>query len=191
VGNNIQAIFGPRSENIKGQIEDIIAGKTPMKVEEVKTAVVNNKAAKETYILPMKGKLVSLSEVPDQIFSQKMMGDGFAVYPTGGEVLAPVSGKIVNVFPTKHAIGIESDGGREIIIHVGIDTVKLKGKGFDVFVKAGDKVTQGQLLMKVDLDFIEKNAVSVVTPVVFTNLADGEKVDIEEGEEQLIKIVNK
>lgn len=188
VGNNIQAIFGTRSENIKGQIEDIIAGKTPNKVEVLKTAIVNNKAAKETYRLPMKGKLVSLSEVPDQIFSQKMMGDGFAIYPTSGEVVAPVSGKIVNVFPTKHAIGLESDGRREIIIHVGIDTVKLKGKGFEVFVKSGDKVTQGQLLMKVDLDYIEKNAVSVVTPVVFTNLAEGEKIDMEE---QPIKIVNK
>ncbi|WNF38174.1 glucose-specific PTS transporter subunit IIBC [Bacillaceae bacterium IKA-2] len=191
IGNNIQAIFGPRSENIKGQIEDIIAGKTPVKTVETTAVVLNNKAAKETYHLPMKGKLVPLSEVPDQIFSQKMMGDGFAIYPTNGEVVAPVSGKIVNVFPTKHAIGLESEGGREIIIHVGIDTVKLKGEGFEVFVKAGDKVDQGQLLMKVDLDFIEKNAVSVITPVVFTNLAEGEKVDAEEGQEKTtIKIIN-
>jgi glucose PTS system EIICBA or EIICB component len=181
VGNNIQAIFGPRSENIKGQIEDIISGKTPVKAVEQESAVVNEKAANEAYILPMEGKLLPLTEVPDQIFSQKMMGDGFAVLPKSGEVVAPVAGKVLNVFPTKHAIGLVSDGGREIIIHMGIDTVKLKGEGFEVFVKEGDIVRQGQPLMKVDLKYIEKNATSIITPVVFTNLADGEKVNIASG----------
>ncbi len=190
VGNNIQAIFGPRSENIKGQIEDIISGKTPVKMEEHKAAVLNSKAAQETYVLPMQGDLLSLTEVPDQIFSQKMMGDGFAVLPKNGEVVAPVNAKVVNVFPTKHAIGLESDGGREIIIHVGIDTVKLKGEGFDVLVKEGDTVKQGQPLMNVDLDYIEKNAVSVITPVVFTNLAEGESINVDDSSEQEIKIAN-
>ncbi len=190
VGNNIQAIFGPRSENIKGQIEDIISGKTPVKMEEHKAAVLNSKAAQETYVLPMQGDLLSLTEVPDQIFSQKMMGDGFAVLPNNGEVVAPVNAKVVNVFPTKHAIGLESDGGREIIIHVGIDTVKLKGEGFDVLVKEGDIVKQGQPLMNVDLDYIEKNAVSVITPVVFTNLAEGESINVDDSTEQEIKIAN-
>ncbi|MFN7250138.1 MAG: glucose-specific PTS transporter subunit IIBC [Anaerobacillus sp.] len=181
VGNNIQAIFGPRSENIKGQIEDIISGKTPVKAVEQESAVVNEKAVNEAYISPMEGELLPLSEVPDQIFSQKMMGDGFAVLPKSGEVVAPVAGKVLNVFPTKHAIGLVSDGGREIIIHMGIDTVKLKGEGFEVFVKEGDIVHQGQTLMKVDLKYIEKNATSIITPIVFTNLADGEKVNVSSG----------
>ncbi|OIJ13418.1 PTS glucose transporter subunit IICBA [Anaerobacillus alkalilacustris] len=192
VGNNIQAIFGPRSENIKGQIEDIISGKTPVKKEEVQqvASVATKSAATETYISPIEGKILPISEVPDQVFSQKMMGDGFAVLPNKGEVVAPVNAKVVNVFPTKHAIGLESDGGKEIIIHFGIDTVNLKGEGFEVLVKEGDIVKRGQLLMKVDLPYIEKHATSIITPVVFTNLVEGENISIEEDANHPIKIVN-
>ncbi|OIJ22383.1 PTS glucose transporter subunit IICBA [Anaerobacillus alkalidiazotrophicus] len=187
VGNNIQAIFGPRSENIKGQIEDIISGRTSVKQEEQPTKVVKSTTVNETYLSPMKGKLLPISEVPDQVFSQKMMGDGFAILPNSGDVVAPVNAKVVNVFPTKHAIGLETEGGKEIIIHVGIDTVNLKGQGFEVVVKAGDVVKQGQLLMKVDLKYIKKHASSIVTPVVFANLAAGETVSLEG---KTIKITN-
>jgi PTS system D-glucosamine-specific IIC component len=107
-----------------------------------------------------------------------MMGDGFAILPTDGTIVSPVDGKIVNLFPTKHAIGIKSNSGREILIHVGIDTVKLKGEGFESFVKENDQVEKGQVLLKVDINKIKDKVPSIITPIVFTNLTEGEKVVI-------------
>jgi PTS system D-glucosamine-specific IIC component len=106
------------------------------------------------------------------------MGDGFAIIPKTGTVVAPVDGKIVNLFPTKHALGIESTTGREILIHVGIDTVNLKGEGFEALVAQGDEVKKGQPLLKIDLDFVKENAPSTITPIIFTNLQADEKIDI-------------
>ncbi|MEW4226315.1 glucose-specific PTS transporter subunit IIBC [Rossellomorea marisflavi] len=192
VGNNIQAIYGPKSDGIKSQMQDIISGKTPRKVKidtdkEVEQQVeeVNPEALRtsdeqraERFVAPITGELKDITEVPDQVFSGKMMGDGFAILPEEGMIVSPVDGKIVNVFPTKHALGIESKGGREILIHVGIDTVKLQGEGFEALVKEGDQVEAGQPLLKVDLDFIKANAPSIITPVVFTNLKEGQQVTL-------------
>jgi glucose PTS system EIICBA or EIICB component len=116
--------------------------------------------------------------VPDQVFSQKMMGDGFAIMPTDGTVVSPVDGKIINVFPTKHAIGIESAAGHEILIHVGIDTVKLNGQGFEALVKQGDEVKKGQPILQVDLEYVKNNAPSIVTPIIFTNLQAQEAIRV-------------
>lgn len=128
---------------------------------------------------PLEGKLMSITEVPDPVFSQKMMGDGFAIVPTKGEVVSPVNGKVVSVFPSKHAIALESDNGREILIHFGLETVSLNGEGFDLLVEADQKVTQGQTLLKVDLGFVEKHeGVSTTTSIVFTNLKEGEKISL-------------
>ncbi len=127
---------------------------------------------------PMTGEIMPLSEVPDQVFSQKMMGDGFAIKPSQGEIVSPVNGKIINIFPTKHAIGILADNGTEILIHIGIDTVNLKGEGFTAKIEEGDEVKQGQVLMEVDLAFIEHNAPSTVTPVIFTNLQEDQEVSV-------------
>ncbi|MEH7012623.1 glucose-specific PTS transporter subunit IIBC [Neobacillus niacini] len=193
VGNNIQAIFGPRSETIKGQMKDIIEGKkprttvkTPEKGVEQQIEEINPEALQtarstedEGFMAPLKGELKPITEVPDQVFAGKMMGDGFAIVPVEGTIVSPVNGKIVNLFPTKHAIGILSDTGREILIHVGIDTVNLKGQGFETLVAENDIVEQGQPLLKVDLDYIKEHATSTITPIVFTNLAEGEKVVIE------------
>lgn len=193
VGNNIQAIFGPRSETIKGQMKDIIEGKktrttvkTPEKGVEQQIEEINPEALQTTrstedegFMAPLKGELKPITEVPDQVFAGKMMGDGFAIVPVEGTIVSPVNGKIVNLFPTKHAIGILSDTGREILIHVGIDTVNLKGQGFETLVAENDIVEQGQPLLKVDLDYIKEHATSTITPIVFTNLAEGEKVVIE------------
>ncbi|CAG9610936.1 PTS system glucose-specific EIICBA component [Bacillus rhizoplanae] len=181
VGNNIQAIFGPKSDTLKSQIQDIMAGRAvhvekeaPAKVKEpVQKADTN-----EVIAIPIEGKILPITEVPDQVFSGKMMGDGFAIEPTEGTVVSPVNGEIVNVFPTKHAIGIQSEGGKEILIHFGIDTVKLNGEGFEALVSQGDKVTQGQPLLKVDIAFVKENAPSIITPIVFTNLQEGQKVEI-------------
>jgi glucose PTS system EIICBA or EIICB component len=192
VGNNVQAIFGPKSDTIKSQIKDIMDGKAPRKsdtissekevkkqVEDVVPNALENQAEDEIFIAPIEGELLPITEVPDQVFSQKMMGDGFAILPKEGTVVAPVDGKIVNVFPTKHAIGIESANGREILIHFGIDTVKLNGEGFEAFVSQGDTVKKGDLLLKVDIDAIKDKVPSLMTPIVFTNLKEGEQVKLE------------
>jgi glucose PTS system EIICBA or EIICB component len=194
VGNNIQAIFGPKSDTLKTQIKDIMTGKRPVVTKEDNKVVTNNQSTDEEIINPIEGEIIPITEVPDQVFSGKMMGDGFAIIPSEGTVVSPVDGEIVNVFPTKHAIGILSKGGKEILIHIGIDTVKLNGEGFEVLVAQGDKVTKGQQLVKVDLHFIRENAPSTITPVVFTNLSEGQEVVIEKpgkqgkGEVGIIKI---
>lgn len=194
VGNNIQAIFGPRSETIKGQMKDIMSGKRPrpvetnqakeveQQIEEVNPEALQthhyNDASADVFVSPIKGEIKPITEVPDQVFSGKMMGDGFAIVPSEGTIVSPVDGKIINLFPTKHAIGILSNTGREILIHVGIDTVNLKGQGFETLVSENDTVTKGQPLLKVDLDYIKEHATSIMTPIVFTNLAAGESIVI-------------
>ena len=210
VGNNIQAIFGPRSETIKGQMQDIIKGKRPRPTETIQAVEVEQQIeevnpealqtehhhddGQKTFISPIKGEIKPITDVPDAVFSGKMMGDGFAIIPSEGVVVSPVNGKIVNLFPTKHALGIVSDAGREILIHVGIDTVTLKGQGFETLVNENDKVEKGQPLLKVDLDYIKQNATSIITPIVFTNLAEGESItlkktgNIDIAEEEIIEI---
>ncbi|WP_396126146.1 PTS glucose transporter subunit IIA [Anaerobacillus sp. CMMVII] len=111
-----------------------------------------------------------------------MMGDGFAIVPSDGKVFAPVAGEIVNLFPTKHAIGIKSTGGLEVLIHFGIDTVNLKGEGFKTHVQQGDRITQGQLLLEVDLSFVKERVPSLVTPVIFTNLEAKDSIVINQKE---------
>jgi PTS system D-glucosamine-specific IIC component len=182
MGNNIQAIFGPRSDQIKSQMQDIISGRTPAPVEATAPAT-EAVAGDVSFVSPLAGKVLPITEVPDQVFSGKMMGDGFAIEPTEGVVKSPVNGKIVNLFPTKHAIGILSDEGKEILIHVGLDTVNLKGEGFEALIKQDDTIEQGQELLRFDLDFIKENATSTITPIVFTNLAEGEYVEINKKEQ--------
>ncbi|MCG5105173.1 glucose-specific PTS transporter subunit IIBC [Oceanobacillus alkalisoli] len=196
VGENIQAIFGPRSEIIKGQMQDIMAGKTPQVEEEQKITETssNNSVQDDSFVSPMTGEIKPITDVPDPVFAGKMMGDGFAILPTHGTIVSPVNGKIVNLFPTKHAIGIESESGREILIHFGIDTVKLEGEGFEALVAQDDEVKVGQPLLNVDLSYVKENAPSIMTPIIFTNLKEGETVsltkqgNVEIGDEEIIKI---
>ncbi|UFU01474.1 glucose-specific PTS transporter subunit IIBC (plasmid) [Radiobacillus kanasensis] len=184
VGNNIQAIFGPKSDTLRGQIQDIIDGKTPRKQEDISKILdeandaVTPMTADLDFVSPITGEIMSITDVPDQVFSEKMMGDGFAIKPSEGTIVSPVNGKIVNIFPTKHAIGIMAENGTEILIHIGIDTVNLKGEGFTAKVEEGAEVKQGQALMEVDLAYIEENATSTVTPVIFTNLSEGQSVEL-------------
>ncbi|WP_066070429.1 PTS sugar transporter subunit IIA [Neobacillus soli] len=123
----------------------------------------------QEFIMPIEGEIIPITEVEDPVFSEKMMGDGFAIIPENGLVVSPVDGEIMNVFPTKHAIGIKSKKGFEILIHVGLETVNLKGEGFTVLVEEGKKVTKGKELLRFDLEYIKKAAASSVTPVIFTN----------------------
>ncbi|WP_082234837.1 glucose-specific PTS transporter subunit IIBC [Halobacillus massiliensis] len=185
VGNNIQAIFGPVSDTIRGQMQDIIDGKSPRDREEsVKDSTAEAGATAPVsggeldFVSPMKGKVLPIEDVPDQVFSGKMMGDGFAIEPIDGKIVSPIDGKVLNVFPTKHAIGLQAENGMEILLHIGIDTVKLKGEGFTSKIEEGDTVTKGQPLMDVDLDYISQHAASIVTPIVFTNLEEGQQVEV-------------
>ena len=140
----------------------------PVKAEEQIEAVPA--AADHIVYAPITGEVVDLSQVPDQVFSQKLMGDGVAIIPSIGEVVAPFDGVVKMDFPTKHAIGLEDENGLEVLIHFGLETVGLKGNGFEMLVAPGDKITKGQSLLKVDLDYIRANADSDITPIIFTNL---------------------
>ncbi|SEN60212.1 PTS system IIA component, Glc family [Paenisporosarcina quisquiliarum] len=121
---------------------------------------------------PLNGQVIPLEQVPDPVFSQKMMGEGVAIMPIGGDVVAPIDGTVVLISKTKHAIGIRTKDDTELLIHVGLETVTLKGEGFNVFVKEGDVVSVGQKLMAVDWDLIKDKVPSIITPIVITNSAD-------------------
>lgn len=124
---------------------------------------------------PVNGQIVPIEEVPDPVFSQKMMGEGVAIITSNGNIHAPVNGTVIQVAPTKHAVGLRADDGSEILIHVGLETVALKGEGFNVAISEGDKVSAGQLLIEVDWEYIKKNAKSTITPIVITNSMEGKK----------------
>lgn len=124
----------------------------------------------------MTGKVVKLEDVPDQVFASGAMGKGIAVDPEQGFVLAPASAEVTLVFPTGHAIGLRTENGAEILIHIGMDTVSLDGKGFKTLVKNGDKVEAGQKLVEFDIDLIKAENLPVISPVIITNTADFEDV---------------
>ena len=132
---------------------------------------------KETLDSPLEGEVISLKEVKDEAFSSELLGKGVAINPTDGNVYAPCDGTIVTLFPTKHAIGITSEKGAEILIHLGLDTVKLDGEGFTAHVSQGDKVKKGQLLVTCDLELISRKGYSMATPVIITNTDAYQKIE--------------
>ncbi|WP_410512177.1 glucose-specific PTS transporter subunit IIBC [Paenibacillus sp. BR2-3] len=185
VGNNVQAIFGTRSDTIKSQIQDVMNGKTPVAAAPVPAPEEEKQAGEdgvsiipEDIVSPVNGELLDITQVPDAVFSQKMTGDGFAFLSDDGKIASPVYGKVFNVFPSKHAIGIMSDGGKEVLVHIGVNTVKLKGQGFTVLVEEGDLVAAGQPIMEVDLEYVKAHAPSVMSPVIFSNLPEGTSVTL-------------
>lgn len=127
-------------------------------------------AKSQPIVNPVNGKVVPIEDVEDPVFSQKMMGDGFGVEPTDGEVYSPGTGKVVSVFPTQHAVGLELDNGLEVLVHIGIDTVELEGGPFDTLVKEGDIVTPDTKLSSVDLAGLEAAGKEKTVIVVFTNM---------------------
>lgn len=204
-GLGVQIIYGPRVTVIKSDLEDYLASVTDEHFEDETTNAADsqtdgqtaeqadkasdNKSSEEkpesTIIIssPMTGIAADLATAPDEAFASKMMGDGAVVTPEEGVVVAPEDGTVLFVFDTKHALGFTTDSGIGMIIHVGIDTVKLEGKGFDVQVEAGQHVNKGDVLMKLDLDFLKANAPSVTTPVICTELKDNQKIRLlKEGE---------
>ena len=126
---------------------------------------------------PVTGKVIPLDKVPDEVFSQKILGDGMAVIPENGNVLSPVNGQVVSVSDSLHAYTLLSEDGLNILVHIGIDTVSLKGEGFKTFVKPGDKVKTGQLIAEVDLEILAKNNLSSVIPVVLCDSPEGAQLE--------------
>lgn len=138
---------------------------------------------------PAKCKVIKLEEVSDEAFSRKIVGDGCAIIPEDNLICSPMDGEVILVFRTNHAIGIKSHEGIELLIHIGIDTVELDGKGFKSLVKVGDQVKVGTPLSKIDLDFIKANGKSIQTPVVITKGCIVTKV--KEGQRQLSDTIMK
>ena len=186
-GNGVQVIYGPQVSVIKSNLEDyldIAPDEEYIPEETTSEAVVEKKAEKaETKLVktvvissPITGEAADLSTAPDQAFAEKMMGDGAVVTPTDAIVRAPEDGEVCFVFETKHAVGFMTESGISLLIHVGIDTVKLNGEGFKVFVENGQKVKKGEPLLELDLDYLSKNAPSLTSPVLCTELSDNQKV---------------
>lgn len=121
---------------------------------------------------PLEGKVIAIENVSDPVFAQKMMGEGVAIEPTNGEVVAPISGTLTTVFPTGHAYGITGDNGEEVLVHIGLNTVELNGQGFDIKVSADSKINVGDVMCIVDLDFIKSKGLPIVTPIIITNTAE-------------------
>lgn len=162
-GGHFQAIFGVESDQLKDEILGI------MRSELQTSGSAVDKVGPTMVRSPISGKLVALGDVPDPTFAEKVLGDGVAIDPTDGVVVSPVDGKIAQIFRTHHAVGIVTDDGLELLIHVGIDTVKMQGRGFQAFVKQGDRVKVGDRLIEFDLDLVRKEAKSTITPVIVTN----------------------
>lgn len=139
------------------------------------TSTIEDKR-KEIVLTPIEGRVTPLDQAIDQAFAKGVIGKGSLIYPEKGEVLAPFDGTVLTLFPTKHAIGLVSETGLELLIHVGVDTVQLEGKYFQSFVAQGDKVTKGQVLLKFDEEGIEKAGYSIETPVIITNATDYESI---------------
>ncbi|MGN5881758.1 MULTISPECIES: PTS sugar transporter subunit IIA [Staphylococcus] len=135
---------------------------------------------------PISGEYVNIEDIPDPVFAQKMMGEGFGINPSEGVVVSPINGKVDNVFPTSHALGLKADNGLELLIHIGLDTVQLNGEGFKVLVESGDTVSVGDPLVEFDLDYISQNAKSVISPIIITNTDQAENIDIH-AQDQLVK----
>lgn len=149
------------------------------------------------YVAPLTGKATPLENVPDEVFSQKMMGDGLAIEPTDNQIVSPIDGEVVDVFKTKHAISFRAENGAELLIHMGLDTVQLDGKGFSISVENGQKVKKGDPLGTFDIDEVSKADYKTITPLILLN---GEQFqlseviseqDVRAGTDVLFKIVKK
>lgn len=178
VGNNMQAIFGPKSDQIKHDILRIMSGEitkpseTTVVEDDNDTAVPTTNSTETLISAPGNGEIMPLTAVPDQVFADKLMGDGIAFVPKDDVIVSPITGTVKTIFPTLHAIGLETPEGLEVLIHIGIDTVKLEGQGFESLVTTDDNVEVGQPLIKIDLDYIQAHAPSIITPIVITNLTN-------------------
>ena len=185
-GQGVQAIYGPKADVLKSDIQDIldsgeiIPETLPSQMTEAQQNTVQFKGLTEEVYSVADGQVVALEQVKDPVFAQKMMGDGFAVEPANGNIVSPVSGTVSSIFPTKHALGLVTEAGLEVLVHIGLDTVSLEGKPFTVHVAEGQKVAVGDLLVTADLDAIREAGRETSTIVVFTNADAIQSVKLEQ-----------
>ena len=174
-GQGVQAIYGPKADVLKSDIQDlldsgeVIPETLPSQKASSQQVETSFKGVTEEVHSVAEGEVIELEKVQDPVFSQKMMGDGFAVEPANGQIVSPVAGKVTSVFPTKHALGLVTESGLEVLVHIGLDTVSLEGKPFEVKVEEGQTVSAGDLLVEADLDAIREAGRATSTVVVFTN----------------------
>lgn len=184
-GQGVQAIYGPKADVLKSDIQDIldsgeiIPETLPSQMTEAQQNTVQFKGLTEEVYSVADGQVVALEQVKDPVFAQKMMGDGFAVEPGNGNIVSPVSGTVSSIFPTKHALGLVTEAGLEVLVHIGLDTVSLEGKPFTVHVAEGQKVAAGDLLVTADLNAIREAGRETSTVVVFTNAEAIKSVKLE------------
>ena len=184
-GQGVQAIYGPKADVLKSDIQDVLdSGEVipetlPSQMTAVQKAEATFKGVTDEVHSVADGQVINIEDVKDPVFSQKMMGDGFAVEPENGHIVSPVAGKITSVFPTKHALGLLTDNGLEVLVHIGLDTVSLEGKPFEVKVSEGQTVAAGDLLVEADLDAIREAGRETSTVVVFTNADAIKSVKVE------------
>lgn len=181
--NGVQAVYGPKADVLKSDIEDLLASGVdipePVIAESTAGAPTTNfLGKKKDFVAVATGEVIPMAQVNDPVFSQKMMGDGFAVKPLEGEVVAPISGKVLSVFPSKHAIGLQTEEGIEVLVHMGIDTVEMATPAFESFVKEGQSLKAGTKLAKMNLDVIEQAGKETTIIVAFTNSDKVEQVVI-------------
>ena len=184
-GQGVQAIYGPKADVLKSDIQDVLdSGEVipetlPSQMTAVQKAEATFKGVTDEVHSVADGEVINIEDVKDPVFSQKMMGDGFAVEPENGHIVSPVAGKVTSVFPTKHALGLVTDNGLEVLVHIGLDTVSLEGKPFEVKVSDGQTVAAGDLLVEADLDAIRAAGRETSTIVVFTNADAIKSVKVE------------
>ena len=184
-GQGVQAIYGPKADVLKSDIQDVLdSGEVipetlPSQMTAVQKAEATFKGVTDEVNSVADGEVINIEDVKDPVFSQKMMGDGFAVEPENGHIVSPVAGKVTSVFPTKHALGLVTDNGLEVLVHIGLDTVSLEGKPFEVKVSEGQTVAAGDLLVEADLDAIREAGRETSTIVVFTNADAIKSVKVE------------
>ena len=206
-GQGIQIIYGPQVTVIKSELEAYLAEeheedtaeaiddaenmgtKVTAETEAAVNLAESKNIAENTHKLysPFQGVLKPITEAPDEAFASKAMGDGYLVMPENGTVVAPEDGEVMFVFPSKHAIGLKAADGTEYLLHIGVDTVKLNGEGFTVFVSDGQKIKKGEKLMEFDPAYIREHAVSDACIVIFTGLTEGESLSLE-GEKQVKRL---
>lgn len=192
-GEGVQIIYGPKVTVIKSNLEDYLV--TAPNIEETKNTPISNTEVKEKdnkketkensnfkeiakFSSPVKGIATLIEETPDEAFAGKMMGDGIMIMPEDSTVFAPCDGEVLFVFPSKHAVGIKTTDGFEILIHIGINTVELNGEGFEAFVETGDKVKKGDKLISFDIEYIKDKVPSMATPFIFTALNENQRVKL-------------
>ena len=184
-GQGVQAIYGPKADVLKSDIQDVLdSGEVipetlPSQMTAVQKAEATFKGVTDEVHSVADGQVINIEDVKDPVFSQKMMGDGFAVEPENGKIVSPVAGKVTSIFPTKHALGLVTDNGLEVLVHIGLDTVSLEGKPFDVKVTEGQTVAAGDLLVEANLDAIREAGRATSTVVVFTNADAIKSVKVE------------